>query len=100
MSAVNSNGVTISERKRLEEFQYVGPIKLSGWKEGELPIVFDWPENVDVQSTVRKFQTGKEYTIGSSSRSDIVVKHFGICDTHLKVEVLTALSQEIVLIGR
>lgn len=81
------------------EFKYVGCIEQFGWKAGQVPLFLEWyPEKLDRRSSLKFFESGREYTIGRSPSCDIFLQNsepdFGISAQHLKIKV-TSLSREL-----
>ena len=73
------------------EFKYVGSIEEHGWKAGQVPLFLEWyPEKLDRRSTLKFFESGREYAIGRSPSCDIFFQNSadsGISAQHLKIKV-------------
>ena len=80
------------------EFKYVGSIEQYGWKAGQVPLFLEWyPEKLDRRSTLKFFESGREYVIGRSPSCDIFFQNSepdsGISAQHLKLKVYLYLSE-------
>ena len=76
------------------EFKFVGSIEQFGWKAGQVPLFLEWyPEKLDRRSTLKFFESGREYAIGRSPSCDIFFQNSdpdsGISAQHLKIKVFT-----------
>ena len=74
------------------EFKYVGSIEQYGWKAGQVPLFLEWyPEKLDRRSSLKFFESGREYAIGRSPSCDIFFQNSepdsGISAQHLKIKV-------------
>ena len=74
------------------EFKYVGSIEQYGWKQGQVPLFLEWyPEKLDRRSSLKFFESGREYVIGRAPTCDIFLKNSdvesGISAQHLKIKV-------------
>ena len=74
------------------EFKYVGSIEQYGWKPGQVPLFLEWyPEKLDRRSSLKFFESGKEYVIGRAPSCDIFFQNpdaeSGISGQHLKIKV-------------
>lgn len=100
--AVSSNSSSREERVSSHvtscqpdtEFKYVGSIEKHGWKAGQVPLFLEWyPEKLDRRSTLKFFESGREYAIGRSPSCDIFFQNSepdsGISAQHLKIKVFT-----------
>jgi len=77
------------------EFAYVGSIQEYGWKPGQVPLFLEWyPEKLDRRSTLKFFESGREYVFGRAPTCDIFFQNAeadsGISAKHLKIKVLSS----------
>jgi len=90
---------TYSSREQSDtEFKYVGSIEQYGWKAGQVPLFLEWyPEKLDRRSTLKFFESGREYTVGRSPSCDIFLQNLdhdsGISAQHLKIKVPSLLPE-------
>jgi hypothetical protein len=83
------------------DFKYAGSIEECGWKAGQVPLFLEWyPEKLDRRSTLKFFESGREYTIGRSPSCDIFFQNSepdsGISAQHLKIKVSHIVSEVLI----
>ena len=93
ISSPNRNSARVSRTPTEDtDFKYVGSIEQYGWKQGQVPLFLEWyPEKLDRRSTLKFFESGREYVIGRSPVCDIFFQNSepdsGISAQHLKIKV-------------
>jgi len=76
------------------QFKYMGSAEQRGWEPGQVPLFLEWfPEKLDRRSSLKFFESGREYTMGRSPKCNLFFTNTevdsGISALHLKIKVLT-----------
>lgn len=84
------------------EFAYFGSVQDYGWRAGQVPLFLEWyPEKLDRRSTLKFFESGREYIFGRSPTCDIFFRNAeadsGISAKHLKIKVPFPLVPSFIL---
>jgi hypothetical protein len=74
------------------QFKYIGSAEQRGWEPGQVPLFLEWfPEKLDRRSSLKFFESGREYTMGRSPHCDFFFMNTeadsGISAMHLKIKV-------------